>query len=176
MKLSKIIFIIAIFIFTANSVQAKKITPKRETVEWIDVWLPHTNDDKLPRVLLIGNSITRGYYPKVEKLLKGKAYVARLTTSKSLGDPALIQEINLIMSYGKFDLVHFNNGLHGWEYTEDEYDAAFPDMIKAIRKNAPNAKLIWATTTPIRTGKYCERLEERVARIVTRNEIAQKHI
>ena len=32
MKLSKIIFIIAIFIFTANSVQAKKITPKRETV------------------------------------------------------------------------------------------------------------------------------------------------
>ena len=55
MKLSKIIFIIAIFIFTANSVQAKKITPKRETVEWIDVWLPHTNDDKLPRVLLIGN-------------------------------------------------------------------------------------------------------------------------
>ena len=66
MKLSKIIFIIAIFIFTANSVQAKKITPKRETVEWIDVWLPHTNDDKLPRVLLIGNSITRGYYPKVE--------------------------------------------------------------------------------------------------------------
>ena len=80
------------------------------------------------------------------------------------------------MSYGKFDLVHFNNGLHGWEYTEDEYDAAFPDMIKAIRKNAPNAKLIWATTTPIRTGEYCERLEERVARIVTRNEIAQKHI
>ena len=47
MKLSKIIFIIVIFIFTANSVQAKKITPKRETVEWIDVWLPHTNDDKL---------------------------------------------------------------------------------------------------------------------------------
>ena len=125
MKLSKIIFIIAIFIFTANSVQAKKITPKRETVEWIDVWLPHTNDDKLPRVLLIGNSITRGYYPKVEKLLKGKAYVARLTTSKSLGDPALIQEINLIMSYGKFDLVHFNNGLHGWEYTEDEYDQGY---------------------------------------------------
>ena len=69
MKLSKIIFIIAIFIFTANSIQAKKIIPKRETVEWIDVWMPHTNDDNLPRVLLIRNSITRGYYPKVEKVL-----------------------------------------------------------------------------------------------------------
>ena len=82
MKLAKIIFIIAVFIFTANSVQAKKITPKRETVEWIDVWLPHTNDDKLPRVLLIGNSITRGYYPKVKKLLKGKAYEIRHSFKK----------------------------------------------------------------------------------------------
>lgn len=178
MKFSKIIFIVTFFIFSTNLIQAKKekITPKRETVEWLDVWMPHSNENKLPRVLLIGNSITRGYYPKVEKLLRGKAYVARLTTSKSLGDPALIQEINLIMSYYKFDIVHFNNGLHGWEYNEEEYDNAFPDMIKVIRKNAPDAKLIWATTTPIRTGKDCERLEKRVARIITRNKIAQEHI
>lgn len=178
MRFSKIIFIVTVLIFSGNSIQAKKekTVPKRETVEWLDVWMPHTNDDKLPRVLLIGNSITRGYYPKVEKLLNGKAYVARLTTSKSLGDPALIQEINLIMSYYKFDLVHFNNGLHGWEYSEEEYDNAFPDMIKAIQKNAPDAKLIWATSTPIRTGKDCERLEKRVARIINRNQIAQKHI
>ncbi|WP_455498651.1 SGNH/GDSL hydrolase family protein [Coprobacter sp.] len=178
MRFSKIILIVTVLIFSGNSIQAKKekTVPKRETVEWLDVWMPHTNDNKLPRVLLIGNSITRGYYPKVEKLLRGKAYVARLTTSKSLGDPALIQEINLIMGYYKFDLIHFNNGLHGWEYSEKEYDEAFPGMIKAIQKNAPDAKLIWATTTPIRTGKNCEQLEKRVARIITRNQIAQKHI
>lgn len=178
MNFSKIIFILSVLIIAGNSAQAKKekVTPKRETVEWLNVWMPHTNDTKLPRVLLIGNSITQGYYPEVTRLLEDKAYVARLTTSKSLGDPALIEEINLILNYYKFDVVHFNNGLHGWEYSENEYDAAFPDMIKAIEKNAPEAKLIWATTTPIRTGKNKETLDKRIGRITKRNQIAAKHI
>ena len=29
----------------------------REDIEWLNVWLPHTNDRDLPRVLLIGNSL-----------------------------------------------------------------------------------------------------------------------
>ncbi len=91
---------------------------------------------------LIGNSITRGYYPEVVKLLEGKAYVARLSTSKSLCDPGLAKEIALIMSYCKFDIVHFNNGLHGFDYTEADYKKAFPGFIKAIRKAAPNARLV----------------------------------
>ena len=44
---------------------------------------PITDTPGLPRVLLIGDSITRGYYPAVEKQLAGKACVARLTTSAS---------------------------------------------------------------------------------------------
>jgi hypothetical protein len=52
-------------------------SPKRESIEWLDIWAPNTNDTGLPRVLLIGNSITRLYYQNVEKQLKGKAYVAR---------------------------------------------------------------------------------------------------
>jgi hypothetical protein len=46
------------------------------------VSLPHTNDHQLPRVLLIGDSITGGYYSDVEKALAGRAYVARLSTSR----------------------------------------------------------------------------------------------
>jgi hypothetical protein len=45
------------------------------------VWITHANENKLPRVLLIGDSIARDYYPEVEKRLAGKAYVNRLTTS-----------------------------------------------------------------------------------------------
>jgi len=74
----------------------------REDIEWLDVWLPHTNDHKLPRVLLIGDSITRGYYPDVEKALAGRTYVARLSTSKSLGDAALLKEIALILSEERY--------------------------------------------------------------------------
>ena len=85
--------------------------PVRESIEWLDVWMPNTNDTGLPRVLLIGNSITRGYYPEVQKRLSGKAYVARLATSKSIGDPGLLKEIKLVLAYHAFDIVHFNNGL-----------------------------------------------------------------
>lgn len=40
---------------------------KVEDIERLDVWLPHTNDQQLPRVLLIGDSTTRGYYNRVNR-------------------------------------------------------------------------------------------------------------
>ena len=49
----------------------KDKTPVRENIEWLDVWMPRTNDTLLPRVLLIGNSITRAYNNSVEKRLEG---------------------------------------------------------------------------------------------------------
>ena len=98
MKTKKIYLVSLIFIMTelrsTTSLAQKHGVPVRESIEWLDVWMPDTNDSGLPRILLIGNSITRGYYPEVQKILTGKAYVARLTTSKSIGDPALSKEIN----------------------------------------------------------------------------------
>ena len=126
----------------------KKIA--REYIEWSDIWIPGANKTDLPHVLLIGNSITRGYYGKVEAALKEKAYVGRLSNSKSVGDPALIEELAVVLKNTKFDVIHFNNGLHGFDYTEEEYDKSFPKLIKIIRKYAPKAKLIWANTTPVR--------------------------
>jgi len=54
------------------------------------------------RVLLIGDSITHGYYPEVQARLKAQAYVARLTTSKSVGDPALLDEVALVLRQPDF--------------------------------------------------------------------------
>src|SRR5277367_4881011 len=69
----------------------------RESIEWCDLWISHANATNLPRVLLIGDSITRAYYPEVEKHLAGKAYVARLATSRFIADPVLLQEIALVL-------------------------------------------------------------------------------
>ena len=55
----------------------------RENIEWLDVWVPGNNVTDRPRVLLIGDSITRGYYKAVEDKLKGKAVVCRLATSRA---------------------------------------------------------------------------------------------
>lgn len=45
--------------------QADMEKTKRESVEWLDLWMPKTNETGLPRVLLIGNSIIRQYYPEL---------------------------------------------------------------------------------------------------------------
>jgi lysophospholipase L1-like esterase len=146
--------------------------PKRESTEWLDVWAPNTNKTDLPRVLLIGNSITRLYNKNVEKQLEGKAYVARLSTSMSVGDPALLDEISTFMRQYSFDVVHFNNGMHGWDYSEKEYGDAFPKFFETIKKYAPKAKFIWAATTPRRTGKGMQQLDKLTDRIKVRNKIA----
>jgi hypothetical protein len=127
--------------------------PSREAIEWCDIWVSHANETNLPRVLLVGDSIVRDYYPEVEKHLAGKAFVARLSTSRFISDPVLLKEIESVLEGTKFDVIHFNNGMHGWQHSEAEYRKAFPKLIKTIRAHAPKARLIWATTTPLRDGK-----------------------
>jgi lysophospholipase L1-like esterase len=144
----------------------------REDIEWCDIWIPHSNDTALPRVLLIGDSITRAYYPEVEAKLTGKAYVARLASSKSVGDPTLLSEVALVLDECHFDVIHFNNGMHGWGYTEAEYQQHFPDLLATIRKHAPQAKLIWASTTPVHKAGHLEQLDARTQRVQERNRIA----
>jgi lysophospholipase L1-like esterase len=151
--------------------------PARESIEWCDIWISHANETNLPRVLLIGDSIVRDYYPEVEKQLVEKAFVARLATSRFVTDRVLLQEIELVLSEAKFDVILFNNGMHGWQHNEAEYQNGLPKFIKTIRAHAPKARLIWATTTPLRDGKgvtYDTNAEYSDARIAARNAMASK--
>src|SRR5947199_3661329 len=120
--------------------------PAREAIEWCDVWITHANETNLPRVLLIGDSIARDYYPEVEKRLAGKAFVGRLATSRFVADPVLLKEIESVLSGAKFDLIVFNNGMHGWQHSDDEYQKAFPKLIKTIRTHPPKSTLICPST------------------------------
>jgi lysophospholipase L1-like esterase len=145
----------------------------REPIEWLDVWIPDSKAPAtLPRVLLIGDSITRAYYPRVEQLLAGKALVARLATSKAIPDPMLVEQVKLVLAETHFDVIHFNNGMHGWDYTEAEYAAHFPDLLAAIKNGAPGAKLIWATTTPVRQAGKLAEFTDRTPRVKDRNRAA----
>lgn len=144
----------------------------RESIEWCDIWISHANETNLPRVLLIGDSITRDYYSGVEKLLVGKAYVARLATSRFVSDPVLLQEISLVLDNTKFDVIHFNNGMHGWQHSEAEYQTAFPELLKTIHAHAPRAKLIFATTTSLKESKPSDSQVASDERITQRNHIA----
>jgi lysophospholipase L1-like esterase len=167
------------FILLAGATPPGVSPSSRESIEWCDIWISHANETNLPRVLLIGDSITRGYYPEVEKRLAGKAYVDRLATSRFLSDPVLAKEIALVLKDTKFDIIHFNNGMHGWQHSEQEYRKAFPEMLATIKSHAPHAKLIWATTTPLKESKTLPPDNQTQAsdeRIAARNAIALEHI
>jgi hypothetical protein len=55
-----------------------------------------------------------------------------------------------------FEVIHFNNGLHGiGAVSEKEYAEFLPQFLAHIRKLAPKAKLIWASSTPSHVnGKF----------------------
>lgn len=161
---------------TENAKAAEYPPSSRESIEWCDIWISHANETNLPRVLLIGDSITRAYYPQVEKRLAGKAYVGRLSSSAFISDPVLLMQIKMVLSQYKFDVIHINNGMHGWHHSEAEYENAFPEYLKTIRDYAPNAKLIWANTTPLKVSPASSENDTIATdeRIAERNAIAAK--
>lgn len=146
--------------------------PVRERIEWIDIWVTDADKSDLPRVLLVGDSITRGYFGAVEKHLEGKAFCARLTTSKCVSDPTFNDDLGTLLKQYKFSVIHFNNGLHGWGYTEDQYRNGLAKTVAAVKERGGNAKLIWATSTPMRETTDLLRFSEQTDRVIARNKIA----
>ncbi len=112
----------------------------------------------LPRVLIIGDSISMGYTQPVRDLLKGKANVHRIPQN---GGPTKLgmQKIEAWLGTGKWDVIHFNWGIHDLKFMPDgkrqvepaEYEANLRALVAKMK--ATGAKLIWATITPIPSGE-----------------------
>ena len=108
----------------------------------------------LPRVLLIGDSISIGYTLPARALLKGKANVHRIPVNGG-ATPRGIEQIDSWLGKGKWDVIHFNWGLHDLKYMADGRKQVEPDtyarnierLVKRLQTTG--AKLIWAATTPV---------------------------
>jgi hypothetical protein len=144
----------------------------REQYEWSNIWWDCANDPKLPRVLLIGDSISCGYSAVVTKLLEGKYHVDRLGTSRSINDPVLIKETKMMLEDSKYVAIHFNNGLHGFHLDGPTYAAALDDYIALLKKLGGGAKLIWGSSTPITKGGDVNTLSDGNAKVLERNAAA----
>ena len=105
------LLLIAAILVTPNlHAQAKK--PKRKPNP---IFAPVKDDPKLPRVLLIGDSISIGYTLPTREFLKGKANLHRIPTN---GGPTTkgLASIEAWLGKGKWDVIHFNWGLHDLKY------------------------------------------------------------
>jgi lysophospholipase L1-like esterase len=162
--------------FAPAALMAQRPVSVPEEIEWTwEVRPPHP-DPKLPNVLLLGDSLSRNYFPEVTKDLAGVANVYLMASSTSVGDPRLSREIRefVAMEHARFRIVHFNNGMHGWDYSESQYKSAFPELLRTVRSLvAGNSSLIWATTTPVKPQAFNGATNDRVN---ARNAIAQTFV
>lgn len=109
-------------------------------------------DPALPRVLLVGDSICNGYRGVVARELKGKAAVDVWLTPAAENDPGLLGDLEKVLKQGPYAVVHFNIGLHGWpkgRIPEGQYEPLMRQYVATLKKYAPGARLVWASTTPI---------------------------
>src|SRR5687768_8371749 len=91
--------------------QQKTEAPKKKAKAVSPSLVPVDEQPGLPRVLLIGDSISMGYTIPVRDLLKGQANVLRPMTNCG---PTIrgIESLDSWLGNKKWDVIHFNFGLH----------------------------------------------------------------
>jgi lysophospholipase L1-like esterase len=104
------------------------------------------DDPKLPRVLLIGDSVSRGYTQPTRVALAGKANVHRAPAN--CGPTASgLKHLDVWLGEGKWDVIHFNFGIHDRATPAADYVKRLEEIVARLKKTG--SKLIWASTTPI---------------------------
>jgi hypothetical protein len=121
----------------------------REGTEWDTAYWYNANNDKLPRVLLLGDSICNQYSPLVNAQLAGVAYVSFWATSKCVTDRSYLKQLAYILEEYPYAVVHFNNGLHSLGTDPIQWEAGLKAALALIREKQPRAKIILATSTPL---------------------------
>ncbi len=104
------------------------------------------DNPKLPRILIIGDSISRGYTQAVRTSLDGKVNVHRAPANCGPTRTGL-KKLDIWLGNGKWDLITFNFGIHDRKTKPETYIANLQKLINRLKKT--NAKLLWISTTPI---------------------------
>jgi lysophospholipase L1-like esterase len=164
------------------------------------LWLPVSiaaaePPSNLPRVLLIGDSISIGYTKPVQELLRDEACVQRIPGNAQHTGTGLAK-LDAWLGDQPWDVIHFNWGLwdlcyrnpesktqghrdkvHGKiTYTLSEYEKNLRELVRRLK--ATKARLIWATTTPVPEGEAgrfqgdAAKYNEAANRVMQENDVA----
>ena len=128
------------------------------------------DQEELPRILLIGDSISIGYTPFVSKMYEGRAEVSRnLGNAQHTGTG--LEKLDEWLGDGNWDLIHFNWGLHDLCYrhpdspnqgrrdkergflttTLEHYETNLDTLVQRLKQTG--ARLVWANTSYVPEGE-----------------------
>ena len=145
----------------------------------------------LPHVLIIGDSISIGYTLPTRALLQGKVNLHRIPTN---GGPTTkgVTEIEKWLGKRKWDLIHFNWGLHDLKYMGkdgtnlvpkekggivqvplSEYEKNLEKLVIGMKKSAK--QLVWRNTTPIPPGSKARYVGDSVKYNQAAARVMKKH-
>jgi hypothetical protein len=156
-------------LFADELVQARvSKTSLRENIEWFEFYVIPANTDT-KRILFVGDSILQEYFEPVCKGLK-EISCAKFATSASISSEDFFAQLNVVINSFDFDYIHFNNGLHGFGYSETDYDIGLRRVADLLSRLG--ARVSFAESTQLDASRGDSfRLNELNTRIHARNKI-----
>jgi len=123
-----------------------------------------------PHILILGDSIAKGYFPFVQEALRSDFMVSRPINRKGIPINCMdtktgLSQLHIWLNEKKWDLVHFNFGLHDLKHVNPEtgkgsrleshplntdvetYATNLDSIVKIIKRSSK--RRIFATTTPV---------------------------
>lgn len=128
------------------------------------------DDPKLPRILVVGDSISMNYHDAVKAALKGKANYYRNDGNGGPSDRGVVCMELWLGDYTQpglqWDVIQFNHGLHDLKQGYDKetkqfttyqvpveaYKVNLEKEIQILKKTG--AVLVWCTTTPVPNNAF----------------------
>ncbi|MGC3969727.1 MAG: SGNH/GDSL hydrolase family protein [Pirellulales bacterium] len=160
--------------------------------EAADPIVSSTGGESLPKVLILGDSISIGYTPVVRRLLEGKAEVSRPKTN--CGETRMgLKGIDSWLGDGRWDVIHFNWGLWDLCYRNpeaktpgkrdkvngkqsvppEEYEANLEKLVERMKQTG--ARLVWASTTSVPEGETGRIVGDEVRYNAVAERVMKKH-
>lgn len=135
-----------------------------ETYEWDRVWIEHAPDTAGKRILVIGDSISAGFYPFLNTLLGPTVHVDSFCTSKAADNPYFFPAVELFLKQeSSRDAVFVSNGLHGWHLSDKAFEHHYEAFLKALCACC-DAPVLLNLCTPLWAEEYRDRAETILAR------------
>ena len=148
--------------------QDSPLESRLEQYEWDRMWIEDTTNKDAKRVLYVGDSISNGTFSHATVAAERRILFNNFATSKALDNPFFYPAVKMFIEQcPKHDAIIFNNGLHGWHLSEEEYGKLYLKFINKLKADYPETPVYLVLTTATE-GR------ENSPRVATRNEEAKK--